>query len=114
MMNIYRFFGWLGAGIFFPFFLGAQTIDSMMNVYADRYPQEKIHLQFDKKIYNPGETIWFKAYIFSGPDPSVISKNFYAELTDEAGNILQRRTEPITGSSTAGTFDLPDNLKNGH
>ncbi len=114
MMNTYRFLGWLGAGILFPFFLRAQMIDSMMNIYADRYPQEKIHIQFDKKIYNPGETIWFKAYIFSGPDPSLVSKNFYAELTDEAGNILQRRTEPIIESSTAGNFDLPDNLKNGH
>jgi hypothetical protein len=98
----------------FPFLLRAQVLDSMMNVYADRYPQEKIHIQFDKKIYNPGETIWFKAYIFSGPDPSLISKNFYAELSDEAGNILQRRTEPIIESTTAGNFDLPGDLKNGH
>lgn len=104
----------MATGLLFPFFLRAQKLDSMMNIYAESYPQEKVHVQFDKKIYNPGETIWFKAYIFSGPDPSLISKNFYAELSDDAGNILERKTEPIVESSTAGNFDLPSGLKNGH
>src|SRR5450432_334160 len=113
-MNNYRLITWVGAGLLLPFFLRAQKLDSMMSVYADSYPQEKIHIQFDKRIYNPGETIWFKAYIFSGPDPSLVSKNFYAELTDEAGNILQRRIEPIIESTTAGNFELPVDLKNGH
>jgi hypothetical protein len=45
-------------------FLSAQKLDSMMNIYANNYPQEKIHVHFDKKLYSPGETIWFKAYIF--------------------------------------------------
>ena len=85
-----------------------------MNIYADNYPQEKIHVHFDKKIYKPGETIWFKAYIFSGADPSPFSKNFYAELSDDEGNILQRKTAPIMEYSTAGNFDLPLNMKNGH
>ena len=104
----------MATGLLFPFFLRAQKLDSMMNIYAESYPQEKIHVHFDKKIYNPGETIWFKAYIFSGPDPSLISKNLYAELSDDAGNILERKTEPIVESSTAGNFDLPSGLKNGH
>jgi hypothetical protein len=113
-MNNYRLMTWVSVGLLFPFFLRAQKLDSMMTVYADGYPQEKIHVQFDKKIYNPGETIWFKAYIFSGPDPSLVSKNFYAELSDESGNLLQRKTEPIVEATTAGNFELPANLKNGH
>jgi hypothetical protein len=95
-------------------FLSAQKLDSMMNVYANNYPQEKIHVHFDKKLYSPGETIWFKAYIFSGADPSVFSKNFYAELSDASGAILQRKVYPISESSTAGNFDLPKNLKAAH
>ena len=98
----------------FPLFLSAQKLDSMMNIYANRYPQEKIHVQFDKKIYNSGETIWFKAYIFTGADPSLVSKNFYAELSDPAGNILQRKVYPISESSTAGNFDLPKTAKSRH
>ncbi len=86
----------------------AQKIDSMINVYGESYPQEKVHVHFDKSVYNPGETIWFKAYLFSGFMPSAISKNFYAELIDPAtGKMLQRKTLPIFESSSASNFDLP-------
>ena len=98
----------------FPLFLSAQKLDSMMNIYANNFPQEKIHIQFDKKLYNPGETVWFKAYIFSGADPSLFSKNFYAELSDPAGNIVQRKVYPIAESSAAGSFDLPKAVKSRH
>ena len=73
-----------------------------MNIYANNFPQEKIHIHFDKKVYNAGETIWFKAYIFTGADPSISSKNFYAELSDPDGNILQRKVYPVLESTTAG------------
>ncbi|HEX4372556.1 MAG TPA: hypothetical protein VHZ50_04535, partial [Puia sp.] len=69
----------------FPVVLCAQKLDSMMSVYANNYPQEKVYVHFDKNLYNPGETIWFKAYVFSGNLPSTISKNFYTELSDDNG-----------------------------
>lgn len=87
--------------------LNAQKIDSMMNLYHDNFPQEKIHVHFDKNYYNPGETIWFKAYILSGAALSDISKNFYAELIDEKGSVLQRIVAPILGSSAASSFTIP-------
>ena len=52
--------------LFFSPFSSGQKIDSMMKVYAERYPQEKVYLQFDKKAYNPGDRIWYKAYLFAG------------------------------------------------
>ncbi len=85
-----------------------------MNVYADSYPQEKIYVHFDKNIYNPGETIWFKAYIFSGAYPSSISKNFYAEISDADGNVLQRKVSPLFESTAAGSFDLPKDIRGKH
>ena len=63
----------------------AQVLDSMMDVYANRYPQEKIHIQFDKGAYNKGETIWYKAYLMTGIDLSFISKNFYVDWYDASG-----------------------------
>src|SRR5258708_40207775 len=99
--------------VFFPMFLSAQKLDSMLNIYANRYPQEKIHVHFDKKISSSGETIWFKAYIFSGADPSLYSKNFYAELSDPSGAIVQRKVYPVSESSTAGNFCLSQRVKEG-
>src|SRR6185437_4832628 len=102
------------ATLFFPVLVKAQVLDSMMNVYANNYPQEKIYVQFDKQLYSAGETIWFKGYLFTGADPSLLSKNFYAELSDPSGAIIQRKVYPISESSVAGNFDLPAKLTARH
>jgi hypothetical protein len=96
---------------FFPLFSSGQKIDSMMKVYAARFPQEKLYLQFDKKAYNPGERIWFKAYVFSGFDPSPFSKNLYTELYDAYGNLILRNTSPFVESTSVGSFDLPSSFE---
>jgi hypothetical protein len=96
---------------FSPLFSSGQKIDSMMKVYAARFPQEKLYLQFDKKAYNPGERIWFKAYLFSGFDPSPYSKNLYTELYDAYGNLILRNTSPFVESTSVGSFDLPLHLR---
>lgn len=90
-----------------PLIIHAQKIDSMMNVYAENFPQEKVYVHFDKSVYNPGETIWYKAYVFTGADPSFAGKNFYTELYDANGNILQRKTAPMLESTASGSFDIP-------
>lgn len=97
-----------------PVLLRAQKIDSMMSIYADRFPQEKVYVHFDKNLYHSGETVWFKAYIFSGADPSLSSRNFYAELSDPSGAVIQRKVYPVSESSTAGNFDLPKDTKFRH
>lgn len=86
---------------------GAQAIDSLIHFYGTRFPQEKIHVHFDKSYYNAGETIWFKAYLMSGTALSEISRNMYFELSDDAGKVVERKTAPILGSSAAASFDIP-------
>ena len=87
----------------------AQKIDSLLEVQRQADPQEKVYVHFDKRFYNPGETIWFKAYVFAGIDPSDVSKNLYAELLDEQGNVLNQRTAPIIFSGATGNFDIDSN-----
>ncbi|MEO6734105.1 MAG: hypothetical protein ABIN01_22985 [Ferruginibacter sp.] len=88
----------------------AQQIDSLLNILDTRYPQEKIHLHVDKAFYNAGETIWFKAYLTADNLPAAISKTMYAELLDDKGNLLQRKTMPVILSGGEGNFDLPDTV----
>lgn len=88
----------------------SQKLDSLIEVQQSADPQEKIYVQFDKNYYNPGETIWFKAYLFTGNEPSNASKNFYAELLDEQGNVLSQKTAPISFSGAAGSFDIDSNF----
>jgi hypothetical protein len=84
----------------------AQNFDSLTAAYRAIDPQEKIYVHFDKNYYNAGETVWFKAYIFAGIEPSTTSKNFFAELVDEDGTVLNRKTAPVFESSAAGSFDV--------
>lgn len=84
-----------------------QRIDSMMQVYAQKVPQQKAYLHLDKSIYRAGETIWFKAYIMEGISPAASSANFYTELIDDKGKVLQQKVSPIVEASAAGSFDLP-------
>ena len=79
--------------------LPAQDIDSMMGLYAEDFQQEKIHLHFDKSIYNQGETMWFKAYIMAGFEPSGYSKNLYVDWFNDAGKLLSHTASPIFESS---------------
>lgn len=90
--------------------LHAQNIDSLLNIFKQADPQEKIYIHFDKNYYNPGETIWFKAYIFDGLERAPAPKNFYAELVDEGGSIISRLTAPVGESSAAGSFGLAPNF----
>lgn len=90
--------------------LQAQHIDSLLTILDENYPQEKIHLHMDKLNYNPGETLWFKAYITADNQPVALSKTCYAELVDEKGTLLQRKIMPVLESGAASSFDLPDTL----
>jgi hypothetical protein len=96
---------------FSPLISRAQMVDSMMNIYSEKFPQEKVYMQFDKKAYNPGDRIWYKAYVFTGFDPSPFSKNLYAELYDAYGNLILRNTAPIIESAAIGNFDLPSSFE---
>ena len=88
----------------------AQRFDSILFRLNNEYKQEKIYLHFDRNLYSPGETIWFKAYLFTGSYPSLVSKTIYAELLDEKGKIIQRKTAPVLSSSAAAAFDIPAGL----
>ena len=91
--------------------LKAQTIENSINLYGTDFPQEKIHIHFDKESYLPGETIWFKAYLFEENLPSERSTNFYAALYDEKGKMVQQQISPIFNSSSDGYFIIPDSLQ---
>ena len=95
--------------LFLQYSLQAQSFDSVLNILDTKYPQEKLYVQFDKSFYSPGETIWFKAYLFAGHAPSLISKTLYAELLDDQGKVLQRKVAPVVFSGAAAAFDLPVN-----
>jgi hypothetical protein len=89
----------------------SQKIIETLNVYNDSFVQEKIHVHFDKAAYSVGETIWFKAYIINSNTTLSGSTNFYAELLNEQGNVVERKAYPMYESTAAGSFDIPKSWK---
>ncbi|MGF2049545.1 hypothetical protein ACQUET_12715, partial [Lactococcus lactis] len=67
----------------------------MMSVYAERAPREKIHVHFDRDIYNPEETIFYKVYLLSGNQLSELSKNMYVEWYDTTGTLIKQTIAPL-------------------
>jgi hypothetical protein len=73
-------------------------------------PVERLHIHFDKDIYLPGETIWFKAYLYNGGALSSLSTNFYAAIYDEEGRLLEQKTYPVSGGTCNGDFLIADTI----
>jgi hypothetical protein len=88
----------------------AQQLDSVLAIAETGFPREKVYVHTDKSIYAGGETVWFKAYITADHLMEPLCKTLYAELINDKGNVLQRRTLPIVLSGAASDFILPDSL----
>jgi hypothetical protein len=69
-----------------------------------------MHVHFDKDIYLPGETIWFKAYLYNISEISLASTNFYAAIYDENGKLIRQKQYPIMDGTCYGDFEIPDSL----
>src|SRR4051794_21726844 len=85
----------------------AQTIDSTLATYSEKYGQERMYVHFDKSAYTAGETIWFKVYMMEAIFPAAASKTVYLDWTDNTGKILLHSVFPLVNGMTNGQFDLP-------
>ena len=93
--------------------LFSQDASLVLKKLADSFPQERVHIHFDKEAYVSGETIWFKAYLFNGFVPSDLSTNFYVELRNDKGKLVDRKTLPIFSGTAIGSIAIPDTLVTG-
>ncbi len=97
--------------VFLHIDLYSQKPAQVIEQYGDKFPQEKIHIHFDRTAYMPGETIWFKAYLFEENLPTSRSTNFYAALYDDQGKLVQQQISPIFNGTSDGHFIIPDSLR---
>ncbi|BDQ11212.1 hypothetical protein [Sediminibacterium sp. TEGAF015] len=93
--------------------LKAQQIDSMMSVYAEGFPKEKIHIHFDRPVYNTGDTLFYKVYLLAANEPSMLSKNLYVEWYDTTGTLIKQTVAPLFQSTARGSFEIPAKYSGG-
>ena len=89
----------------------AQPYEKALNKYAEAHPVHKIYVQYDKDFYVPGETVWFKAYLFTNDKPDVSSSNLWVQLADKKGTVIVSQRYPVMGAVANGSIALPDTLK---
>lgn len=89
----------------------SQFIDSIMDSHANLFPKEKMHIHFDKQLYNQEETIWYKVYLLTDNSPSPLSRNVYVDWYDAEGKMLRQTVGPLFQSTTKGSFDIPAEYK---
>jgi len=94
------------------FFAQQSPVDALRKLY-DEYPQEKIYIWFNKTGYVAGETIFFKAYVFSGYEVSFISTSLYVELYDADKKLIGKRLLPLLAGVTDGSIELDSKLNEG-
>jgi hypothetical protein len=100
--------------LMFPlFFYGQNRPETALRQLDENYASEKIHLFFNKEEYVSGETMWFKAYCFSGYVLSYISTNLYVELYNEEKLLIDKMHVPLLNGVGQGSFNLQQTLPEG-
>lgn len=76
---------------------------------------EKLYLHFDRGLFQPGETLWFNAWLRNAGDlkPAESSQILHVELLDPKGSVLQRKTIIARDGAAAGEFDFSEDLPGG-
>ncbi|WP_312392618.1 hypothetical protein [Chryseobacterium sp.] len=87
--------------------------EQALETFAQKYPQEKIHLTFNKSSYLSGENLWFKSFVFEGFSPTTISTSLFVELYDSNKTQISKKLVPLINGEGSGDFSLSESLKEG-
>lgn len=83
-------------------------LKTKLNDFNESMPEDRVYLQLDKPFYQPGESIWFSAYVRNGTDlkPSVKSDIVHVELIGPKGNVEKNIRLVAKKGQAAGDFQL--------
>ncbi|UOY05714.1 Plug domain-containing protein [Muricauda sp. SCSIO 64092] len=77
--------------------------------------REQLHLHIDSERYRPKETLFFKAYVLTGPKQLRVSASdvLRVELLDAQGNLVLDQYHKIQQGAADGIMELPKTLTEG-
>lgn len=79
-----------------------------VSAYNEALPEDRVYLHFDKPFYEPGDDIWFSAYVRDGQTlkPSSKSDIVHVELLNPKGGVEKSLNIIARGGKAAGDFAL--------
>ncbi|GEM_PF-2671298 len=91
-------------------------LSDKISSYNDAMPVEKVYLQIDKEVYQPGDDLWFKGYILDAISfrPVERSKTLFVDVIDGSGTIVAQDKFIIRGGYSVGDITLPEMLDDGN
>jgi hypothetical protein len=95
-------------------FANAQTDSNYFDKKLAQLQQENIYIHFDKQNYNPGETIWLKAYFTTGGIVDTKSTGIKIEIINSAGELVSQKIFPVLSGVANGNINLSANLPTGN
>jgi len=78
--------------------------DSLVN----KYPAEKIYIQFDKPNYAIVDTIWLKAYLFNAPSLLLSAQSgiLHIDIANDSNKVVKQYLLPTANGITWGNIGL--------
>ena len=86
------------------------TPTEALKKFQSAFPQEKVYLWMNKSAYIAGETIMFKAFVFTQYEILNISTTLYVELYNSEKKILSTKLYPVQFGSAQGSIELDNKL----
>ena len=96
------------------FFLMASPVmgqDSLSVI--DTRASKKILLHFDKGSYYAGDTLFFKAYLYSDYNPDLSATNLLVAMYNGLGKKIVEKRFPVFGGCCYGNIELSDSIDHG-
>jgi hypothetical protein len=105
------FLAWITPGNYYQMMTENDFIRSLkkkLSAYNEQRPQERLYLQFDKPMYEPGDNIWFSAFIRDAISlkPSLKSDIIHVEFLNPKGTIEKSINIIAKNGVAAGDFNL--------
>jgi len=95
------------------YFRARDKAEKALELFSEKYPQEKVHLVFNKNNFIAGENLWFKSFVFDGYDISAVSTSLFVELYDSNKTQISKKIVPLINGQGSGNFTLPESLREG-
>ena len=79
-------------------------------------PKEKINACTDKRFYQAGEEIWFRAYCLDALSgkPLSQSRQLFVDLVNDKDSVINQILINLSRGATGSKFSLPQSLKEGY
>lgn len=85
-----------------------RTLKKKLSVYNEQMPEDRIYVQFDKPFYEPGDNIWFGAYVRDGSTLKASGKSdiVHVEFVNPKGTIEKSIILIAKNGIASGDFTL--------